>query len=103
MKTKEQILENTIKRCREKHIIIPTYKQMRNPELIPEKIRAKLKKIGLWDLNSLNMFRITWKNEPVKFGGGFSGVNYIELPKEITGVNARILMLIGKFFPTGSH
>jgi len=103
MKTKEQILENTIKRCREKHIIIPTYKQMQNPELIPEKIRAKLKNIGLWDLNSLNMFRITWKNEPVKFGGEFGGVNYIELPKEITGVNARILMLIGKFFPTGSH
>ena len=103
MKTKEQILENTIKRCREKHIIIPTYKQMRNPELIPEKIRAKLKNVGLWDLHSLNMFRITWKNEPVKFGGGFGGVNYIELPKEITGVNARILMLIGKFFPTGSH
>ena len=103
MKTKEQILENTIKRCREKHIIIPTYKQMRNPEFIPEKIRTKLKNIGLWDLNSLNMFRITWKNEPVKFGGGFGGVNYIELPKEITGVNARILMLIGKFFPTGSH
>jgi len=103
MKTKEQILENTIKRCREKHIIIPTYKQMRNPELIPEKIRAKLKNIGLWDLNSLNMFRITWKNEPVKFGGGFGKVNYIEIPKELTGVKARILMLIGKFFPTGSH
>ncbi len=103
MKTKEQILENTIKRCREKHIIIPTYKQMRNPELIPEKIRAKLKNIGLWDLNSLNMFRITWKNEPVKFGGGFGGVNFIELPSELTGVKARILMLIGKFFPTGSH
>jgi len=103
MKRKEQILENTIKRCREKHIIIPTYKQMRNPELIPEKIKNKLKNIGLWDLNSLNLFRITWKNEPIKFGGGFGGVNYIELPSELTGVKARILMLIGKFFPTGSH
>ncbi len=103
MKSKEQILENTIKRCREKHIIIPTYKQMRNPELIPEKIKNKLKNIGLWDLNSLNLFRITWKNEPKKFGGGFGGVNYIELPSELTGVKARILMLIGKFFPTGSH
>jgi len=49
------------------------------------------------------MFRITWKNEPVKFGGGFGKVNYIEIPKELTGVKARILMLIGKFFPTGSH
>ncbi|MCD4744848.1 MAG: pyridoxal-phosphate dependent enzyme [Bacteroidales bacterium] len=103
MKTKEQILENTIKRCREKNIILPTYKQMRNPELIPDKIRTKLKNIGLWDLNSLNMFRITWKNEPVKFGGEFGSVNYIELPTELTGVKARILVLIGKFFPTGSH
>lgn len=100
---KQKVLENTIKRCRERHIILPTYKQMRNPELVPDKIREKLKNIGLWDLNSLNMFRITWKNEPVKFGGGFNGVNYLELPPELTGVKARIIMLIGKFFPTGAH
>ncbi len=99
----EQVLENTVKRCRERHIILPTYKQMRNPELIPEKIKEKLKNIGLWDLNSLNLFRITWKNEPVEFGGGFNGVNFLELPSELTGVKARIIMLIGKFFPTGSH
>ena len=34
-----QVLENTVKRCRERKIILPTYKQMRNPELIPEKIK----------------------------------------------------------------
>ena len=103
MSTKDEILKNTIQRCRERHIIIPTYKQMRNPELIPEKIKSKLKHIGLWDLNSLNLFRITWKNEPVEFGGGFGKVNYIELPKALTGVDARIIMLIGKYFPTGAH
>jgi cysteine synthase len=99
----EQVLENTVKRCREKHIILPTYEQMRNPELIPEAIKEKLKNIGLWDLNSLNLFRITWKNEPVTYGGRFGGVNYMEIPKEITGVKARIIMLIGKYFPTGAH
>ncbi len=103
MKNKEKVLENTIKRCRERHIILPTYKQMRNPELIPEKINEKLKNIGLWDLNSLNLFRITWKNEPQKFGGGFGDVNFLELPPELTGVKARIIMLVGKFFPTGAH
>jgi len=103
MINKEQVLENTIKRCRERHIILPTYKQMRQPELIPEKIKAKLKNIGLWDLNSLNMFRITWKNDPVNFGGQFGDVNYMELPSEITGVKARIFVLIGKYFPTGAH
>ncbi|MBN1327669.1 MAG: pyridoxal-phosphate dependent enzyme [Candidatus Cloacimonetes bacterium] len=103
MSNREQILENTIKRCREKHIIIPTYKQMKNPEFIPSKIKAKLKNIGLWDLNSLNLFRITWKNEPVEFGGSFGSVNYLEIPSELSGVKARIIMLIGKFFPTGAH
>lgn len=103
MKSREEVLENSVKRCRERHIIIPTYKQMRNPELIPDKIKENLKNIGLWDLNSLNLFRITWKNEPVEFGGGFGKVNFIELPSEITGVKARIIMLIGKYFPTGAH
>jgi cysteine synthase len=103
MKKKEEVLANTIKRCREQHIIIPTYKQMRNPELIPEKIKEKLKHIGLWDLNSLNLFRITWKNDPVSFGGGFGNVNYIEIPSILSGVKARIIILIGKYFPTGAH
>ena len=103
MTNKEKVLENTIQRCRERHIILPTYKQMRNPELVPEKIKAKLANIGLWDLNSLNLFRITWKNEPVTKGGGFGGVNFIELPSALTGVKARIFVLIGKYFPTGAH
>jgi cysteine synthase len=103
MNNREKVLENTIQRCRERHIILPTYKQMRNPELIPEKIKAKLANIGLWDLNSLNLFRITWKNEPVTSGGGFGDVNYIELPTQLTGVKARIFVLVGKYFPTGAH
>jgi len=102
MNTKK-VLENTIKRCRERHIILPTYKQMKDPDLIPGKIKDKLRNIGLWDLNSLNMFRITWKNEAVDFGGGFGDVNYIELPSSLTGTKARIIMLIGKYFPTGAH
>lgn len=103
MDTKERVLENTIQRCRERHIILPTYKQMRNPELIPQKIKDKLANIGLWDLNSLNLFRITWKNEPKDFGGKFGDVNYLEIPSELTGVKARIIVLIGKYFPTGAH
>lgn len=99
----EKVLKKTIKRCQERNIVLPTYKQMRNPELIPEKIRAELKNIGLWDLNSLNLFRLTWKNEPVKQGGGFGDVNYLELPTELTGTKARVFVLIGKFFPTGAH
>lgn len=99
----EEQLERTIKRAREKNIVIPTFAEMKDPELIPDKIKDKLKGIGLWDINSYNLFRITWKNEPQKKGGLFGGVNFIELPPELTGVKARIFALIGKWFPTGAH
>jgi len=103
MRTPEEVLENTIRRCRERDIIIPTYREMVDPASVPDGIRAELRDIGLWDLNPRNLFRITWKNEPVETGGGFGGVNFVELPRELTGVQARIFMLVGKFFPTGAH
>ncbi len=96
-------LERAIKQAREKNIIIPTFQQQINPELVPDKIKNQLKNLGLWDVNPLNLFRITWKNEPVSRDGVFGNVNFIEFPKEITGVNARIVALVGKWFPTGAH
>ena len=96
-------LENTIKRARERNIIIPTFAQMKNPDLIPDKIKEELKSIGLWELNPRNLYRITWKNDPKEKGGQFGGVNYMELPKSLTGVDARIIVLVGKWFPTGAH
>jgi cysteine synthase len=96
-------LARTVQRARERNIIVPTFAQQRNPALIPDKMKAKLKGIGLWDITSENLFRITWKNEPVAHGGGFGGVNTIELPKSMTGVDARIISLVGKWFPTGAH
>lgn len=95
--------ERAIQRARERGIIIPTFAQMKDPNLIPESIRARLKEVGLWDVNPLNLFRITWKNEPVPFGGGFGPVNHIEFPPSLTGVPARIIALVGKWFPTGAH
>jgi len=99
----EARLERTVQRARERGIIIPTFEQMRNPSAIPAPIREQLKEIGLWDLHPLNLFRITWKNEPVPHGGGFGGVNVLEFPPELTGVSARIIALVGKWFPTGAH
>jgi cysteine synthase A len=99
----EEQLARTVARARERSIAVPTFAQMRNPDLIPESIKQQLCDIGLWDLHPLNLFRITWKNEPTAHGGGFGGVNYIEFPPELTGVPARIIALVGKWFPTGAH
>jgi cysteine synthase len=95
--------KRAIQRARERNIIIPTYAQMKDPGKIPAKIKQELAGIGLWDLHPRNLFRINWHNEPKSSGGGFTGVNYIELPPALTGVPARIIALVGKWFPTGAH
>ena len=98
----KETLAKNIQKAKENNIIIPTFAQMKNPKLIPEKITSKLKGVGISDINPLNLFRITWKNDPE--GGLFRDVpNYVELPSSLTGVPCRIIAMAGKFFPTGCH
>ncbi|MBQ7219089.1 MAG: pyridoxal-5-phosphate-dependent protein subunit beta, partial [Ruminococcus sp.] len=97
-------LRHNIEKARENHIVIPTIKQMQRPELIPDEIKEKLTRTGLWDVDPVNLFRISWKNEPKEKGGLYREVpNYIELPSALTGVKARIFAMVGKWFPTGCH
>ncbi len=100
---RDDVLRKSIGRARARNIILPTFAQMKNPQLAPEKIKTRLGQVGLWDLDPANLFRITWKNEPVKQGGGFGQGNWIEFPSSITGVDARIVGISGKWFPTGAH
>jgi cysteine synthase len=95
--------ERAVQRVRERNIVIPTFAQMKDPSLIPPRITEDLGRVGLWDVNPRNLFRISWKNEPVTSGGGYTGVNFLEFPESLTGTEARIIALVGKWFPTGAH
>jgi len=98
---RDAVIARTAARCRERGITIPTFRQMRDPGSLPPGLVAKLSRIGLWDVDPLNLFRITWKNDIAT--GGFGSVNQLEIPSSITGVPARIIGLVGKYFPTGAH
>ena len=75
----------------------PTYDEMLNPSHQDPEVRAKaLKAIKENELDPINLFNITWKNEK-------NEVNKIVLPKGLTGVDANIVVLFGKNFPSGSH
>jgi cysteine synthase len=97
----KEFLEKTIARCRKQKIILPTFSQLKNPDNIPAKIRSKLPDTGMQELDPINLFRINWRNDSKT--GGIGDINFLEIPKEITGVKARIVGLVGKFFPTGAH
>ena len=99
----EEVVQKTAIVCKKKGIILPTYEQMKDPDLIPDEIKKELESIGLWDINSRNLFRINWANEQKNEGGTYGDINYIELPSSLTGTKARIVAMTGKWFPTGVH
>jgi cysteine synthase len=99
----EDVLARTVERCRERGILVPTFAEQKDPSTIRPAVRERLGEVGLWDVDPVNLFRITWKNEPREHGGLFGDGNWIEFPSSLTGVPAHIVGLVGKYFPTGSH
>ncbi|MDQ3248565.1 MAG: pyridoxal-phosphate dependent enzyme [Chloroflexota bacterium] len=73
----------------------PTYAEMRNPLLLPESFRAAANAARQDETNPLNLFNINWKNTGDQ-------VEKIVLPKQLTGVQANIIVLSGRTFPSGS-
>jgi cysteine synthase len=97
----ETVIRKTAARCRERGIVIPTFAELRDPEKIPAGIRNKLPGLGMDDVHPLNLFRINWKNDVRS--GLYGPVNALKLPPAVTGVEAPIVGLVGKHFPTGAH
>lgn len=74
----------------------PTYEEMLHPNKINPKLREQALNKKSEELDPVNLFNITWKNEN-------NEVNKIVLPKALTGVDANIVVMLGKYFPSGSH
>jgi Cysteine synthase len=75
----------------------PTYSEMLHPETMDHAIRAEaVKALKENELDPVNLFNITWKDEQNR-------VRKIVLSKELTGVEANIVVMLGKDFPSGSH
>ncbi len=97
----EDYLQRTVSRCKKQNILLPTFEQLKKPQALPEKLKQALKDVDPQETHPLNLFRINWRNDPQS--GGIGDINHLEIPSEISGVKARIVGLVGKFFPTGAH
>lgn len=74
----------------------PTYSEMRDPTQLPDSVQREASSALTTDeLAPLNLFNINWKNTG-------TDVERIILPKELTGVQANIIVLSGRNFPSGS-
>ena len=92
------VLERTAARLGQAGVLLPTIAQLKDPTTIPAAIRAGLADIDPDAANALNLFRVHWFNSSDR--KSFVALpDYVELPSELTGVKARIVLALGNRFP----
>ena len=98
MNSNKRIIHKNVKLFSEKNIILPKIKELANPLSISNDIQNKLNSIDKDSQNSLNLYRVHWHNKKdhSKF---VKCPEYIVLPNELTGVEAKIIINIGRLFP----
>ena len=75
----------------------PTFEEMLHPNTIAPEVRARALAAKANDpLDSINLFNINWRDAE-------NQIEYVVLPKALTGVDANIVMLYARNFPSGSH
>lgn len=91
-------LEASIERFAENGIQLPTFKELSDPECISDKVKEELKNMDPNIMHPLNLYRINWYNDENNKNFRKTPYYFI-LPKEITGVDAKIVVMAGAFFP----
>jgi len=91
------VYQGSVERFREAGIVLPTFAQLTDPETIPSAATARLAGVDPLQPDPVNLFRLHWNNTT---GGGRAPVpQHLELPSTLTGVRARIVLLLGDSFP----
>jgi cysteine synthase len=88
----------SVTRFREADILLPTFTQLAEPSSAPAGIEERLADVGPDDAHPLNLFRVHWNNGcDRRSRAGLP--QYLEMPSSLTGVPARIVLLLGDAFP----
>jgi cysteine synthase len=79
-------------------ILLPTFAQLAAPGSIPAKILQALAEVTADEADPRNLFRVHWYNDCGRTGQVTAPVHVV-VPSELTGVEARIVVVIGDLFP----
>ena len=102
------VYDNTVQRFREQRVLLPTFAELAEPRTIPAAVRDALASVDPDDAHPLNLFRVHWYNGPDRSGpdrggpdrGGLATVPaHVVLGEELTGVPAKIVVVLGDRFP----
>lgn len=97
------VYDRAVRRFRDAGILLPRFSELADPARIPESVVAELTSVDPDAPHARNLFRVHWYNR--RAGGAPAATpEYLALPSELTGVDARILVALGDRFPMiGAH
>jgi len=90
----ESARAESIRKCAENHVVLPTFAQLANPSLIDPSITQGVDKNAP---DARNLFRVHWYNN--MNGDRVSVPDHVVLPKALTGVDSPIIVVFGDRFP----
>jgi cysteine synthase len=90
--------DNTVARCRAGRTVLPTFAELADPTRIPAATRSALAAVDPDAPDPLNLFRVHWYNDASR--RALAAVpEHLVLPQSLTGVRARIAVVLGDRFP----
>ncbi len=99
----QAVRQAALAHAKSQNIVLPTFAQLASPHEIPRETQEALNTVPADEPHPLNLFRINWFNTYDNAGSGQQPC-YLELPSSLTGVKARIVVVLGDSFPMiGAH
>jgi cysteine synthase A len=90
--------ERAVRRFRESRIVMPTFAELADPERMPASTVSSLGSVDPDAPDSRNLFRVHWFNDRTR-RGRVRVPEHVVLPRALTGVDARIVVVLGDRFP----
>jgi cysteine synthase len=90
--------DRTVARFREARVHLPTFAELEDPRRIPRAVTASLASVDPDAPDPRNLFRVHWYNDASR-AGRVDVPDHLVLPKELTGVDAPIVVAVGANFP----
>jgi cysteine synthase len=94
----QAVLDRTARRFRDARIVLPAFAELADPAKIPQPVQRALTGVRPDEAHPLNLFRVHWHNGQDRVGQVPVPV-CADLPGELTGIDARIVVAIGDLFP----
>ena len=98
-----KLRDRALARLKHLGVRLPTFAELAQPDRMAKAVRTALADIGPDEPHPLNLQRVHWFNDLARTGRVATPV-HVELPPALTGVKARIVVVLGALFPMiGAH